>query len=328
MKEKLIALKPYNNQVFYNNNIFRINNGNNAFCNFDLEMKKRGFRVETIDMVRGRKVYKYIYADVPYPWELLKWLTIIFNTKKNILLCLESPLIVPFNHFKFVYRFFDKILTWNDLIVDNEKILKLNIPQIRYKTRIRSLSFNKKKLLVGVYSYRTLKNVPALLNFFNPYKSNLYSKRMDLINYLDSSNIDFDLYGRGWNRYKGLPKSYGGEIDIDGKLQLISKYKYCLAFENSSAPGYITEKIFDCFQAGTVPIYLGANNISKYIPNGAFIDARKYSNFQKLVDYLRSISKSQYIKMQNKGREFINDQKTIDSWFQEGFMTKLGEILK
>ena len=36
--------------------------------------------------------------------------------------------------------------------------------------------------------------------------------------------------------------------------------------------GYVTEKIFDAFKAGCVPVYWGAENITKYVPAECFID--------------------------------------------------------
>lgn len=327
MKNKFVALKPYNNKVFYRNKIFRLNNGNNAFYNFDKKMRKRGYDVETIDMVKGRKVDAYIYADVPYPWEIKKWIYILINIKRNILLCLESPLIVPFNHFRLIYRLFDKVFTWNDLLVDNKKVFKLYIPQIYNKKKIKPTSFKKKKFLVAVYSHRTAKGVPVLLSIFSSHKSNLYSKRMDLINYLDSTNIDFDLYGRGWQYLEELPRSYRGEITNDGKIPLISKYKYCLAFENSSAPGYITEKIFDCFQAGVVPVYTGAENITKYIPSNTFINAGKFATYLDLTEMLKTITESDYKRIQENGKKFLNNRKTKFLWFEAGFLKLITEAL-
>ena len=39
--------------------------------------------------------------------------------------------------------------------------------------------------------------------------------------------------------------------------------KFVLAFENSVCNDYVTEKIYDVFAAGVVPIYLGAPNIDE-----------------------------------------------------------------
>jgi hypothetical protein len=54
--------------------------------------------------------------------------------------------------------------------------------------------------------------------------------------------------------------------------------------------GYITEKIFDCLYAGTIPLYLGALDISKYIPSTVYVDCRKFSSWSAMWEEVRSMS--------------------------------------
>ena len=59
---------------------------------------------------------------------------------------------------------------------------------------------------------------------------------------------------------------------LTSKNQTMQMYKFSICYENARGlPGYITEKIFDSFLAN-VPIYWGADNISKHIPDECFID--------------------------------------------------------
>ena len=44
-------------------------------------------------------------------------------------------------------------------------------------------------------------------------------------------------------------------------IQSSSRYKFCIAIENSLATDYVTEKIYDSLAAGCLPIYYGAPNI-------------------------------------------------------------------
>ena len=50
--------------------------------------------------------------------------------------------------------------------------------------------------------------------------------------------------------------------------------------------GYITEKIFDAFVAGNVPIYWGASDINEYIPDNCFIDRRNFINHEQMYKFL------------------------------------------
>jgi hypothetical protein len=51
----------------------------------------------------------------------------------------------------------------------------------------------------------------------------------------------------------------------------LAPFRYSVAVENSRHDHYWTEKIADCFLAGTVPIYWGAPNIKDYFPVDAMI---------------------------------------------------------
>jgi hypothetical protein len=54
-------------------------------------------------------------------------------------------------------------------------------------------------------------------------------------------------------------------------IQIYSQYKFIICFENSKTDGYVTEKVFNVFLSGSVPIYDGAPNIVDYIVPGSFI---------------------------------------------------------
>ena len=61
---------------------------------------------------------------------------------------------------------------------------------------------------------------------------------------------------------------------VKQKQQLMRRYKFIISIENSLAPDYVTEKLYQPFLAGTVPIYLGAPNVEDYAPRGSFVDLR------------------------------------------------------
>ena len=65
-------------------------------------------------------------------------------------------------------------------------------------------------------------------------------------------------------------------------LNVLNQYKFVLCYENSYKKGYITEKIFNCFFAQTIPMYKGAHDIADCINTNCFIDMRN-------KDYLHTI---------------------------------------
>ncbi|EOI4125523.1 TPA: glycosyltransferase family 10 [Campylobacter jejuni] len=84
----------------------------------------------------------------------------------------------------------------------------------------------------------------------------------------------------------------------DDKHEILLKYKFNICFENSSYPGYLTEKLFDAFFAGCIPIYWGdtsLNNIEickEYIINPkSYINAHDFGTLDELVEEVKRIDK-------------------------------------
>lgn len=66
---------------------------------------------------------------------------------------------------------------------------------------------------------------------------------------------------------------------LKNKHLLLSAYKFALVVENSLEEDYVSEKVFDAWEAGAVPLYLGAPNIEDYVPGpNAFIDLRNMTH--------------------------------------------------
>ena len=80
----------------------------------------------------------------------------------------------------------------------------------------------------------------------------------------------------------------GGSISggSAGKVSFLSKYKFNIAFENKSKPGYTTEKIVEAFLAGTVPIYWGNPKIAEEFNQQSFINAHNFSDDAALAGHL------------------------------------------
>jgi len=64
------------------------------------------------------------------------------------------------------------------------------------------------------------------------------------------------------------------DTDVSDKHGALKKYRVYMALENVMERGYVTEKIVDGYAAGNVNVYLGAPDISDYVPSDSFIDAR------------------------------------------------------
>lgn len=91
---------------------------------------------------------------------------------------------------------------------------------------------------------------------------------------------------------KRRPVSSGGRAfnNIGGpvadKRSFLRKHRFCLAIENSSSSGYVTEKLTDAFLAGCIPIYWGDPEVATDFNPRRFVNAH---DFETLDDLCRRV---------------------------------------
>jgi hypothetical protein len=109
-------------------------------------------------------------------------------------------------------------------------------------------------------------------------------------------------YGRCL-RNRPWPEDDGGRA---AKHRLLAAYRFTLAFENSIAEDYVTEKFFDPLMTGSVPVYLGAPNVADLAPGErCYVDVRDFTGPRDLARRLRSLARdetaySEYLKWKDR----------------------------
>jgi hypothetical protein len=167
------------------------------------------------------------------------------------------------------------------------------------------------------------------------YWRELYTERTRAVEFFGRSH-EIDLYGKGWGepsirvgntwvpwtikrpwlalvkrwrtRYPdpllvAARKAWRGPAA--SKAETLSAYDFALCFENCILRGWITEKIFDCFFAGTVPVYWGAPEITEVIPPECFIDMRAFEGYPQLREFLRTRTPEDLRRYREAAREFL-----------------------
>lgn len=84
-----------------------------------------------------------------------------------------------------------------------------------------------------------------------------------------------DSPGASMNNMPGIDP-VPGQRDWNVKIEFLRNYKFVIAFENSSRPGYNTEKLTHAIQADCMPIYWGDPAIGRSFNVRRFINAHDY----------------------------------------------------
>jgi len=296
---------------------------------------ENGHKINTIDMDDISKFDAIVFMDFP-KFKNKYFKRLVSDGFNNLYLIIyESEIIRPDNWNIENHKYFKKIFTWNDKFVDNKKYFKINFSH-KIPDKVEFNIKNKNKFCTMIVA-----------NKFKSHSLELYTERIKAIRWFEENHPeDFDLYGIGWDKYyfKGIlsrlnrfnvlrkilkPKYPSYKGPIKSKKDIYKRYKFAICYENArNIPGYITEKIFDCFFAGCVPIYWGAPNITNHIPTDTFIDKRNFNTYEELYSYLKNMSDKEYMRYLDAIKNFIKSDK-IYPFSAECFAETLSsEILK
>jgi hypothetical protein len=314
MKKASIVVSDF----YKNNRLFDINDpiSNKDNCLYGLyhlkkELSEQNIDLSTHDINTIPDSEIVIFSDMP------KAIPPKASGQRFYLLAVESVAVHPINFQLKRYKYFDKIFTWKDDIIDGDKIVKINYSFL-FPVDLGFSIKNKKKLVCLVANRKR-----------SPHKSELYTERIKVINWFENNYPDeFDLFGAGWEKlharnfadkivkrlkYKQVVKTkpytcYKGTASP--KIPILRNYKFNICYENiRDIPGYITEKIFDCFFAGCVPVYWGADNVTDHIPKECFVDKRVFKTYEELYHYMKNMSDDDYKKYLDNIKSFLKSDK-------------------
>lgn len=236
-------------------------------------------------------------------------------------------------------RLFKSVVTYDDDLAGTGNFIKGNVANFHADTPNKRTQFQNKKMICMVTSNTTNDYVITVLNNYNYtryynkrntkyHPKAIYHKRIEIADYLLHSHPDdFDLFGLMWpKRFEPVNKGF---LERSKKIQKLNEYRFAITFDSyTNQRGYISEKIFDAFFAGTVPVYLGANNVSDYIPKQCFIDARDFKSYDAMYEYLSTMGEAEYSKRQRAIEKFLSSKKFHNYFSSAGIARTLLDAIQ
>ncbi len=124
----------------------------------------------------------------------------------------------------------------------------------------------------------------------------------------------------------------GGKIGKYGKdkQEFLRLCKFGIAFENESTNtdmiGYTTEKIFETFAAGIVPIYWGDPTVSTIFNPKAFLNRHEFASDEEFIREIAAVDQDdqRYLAMLSEPI-FLNDR-IPDSFYPNSICMKIAEL--
>jgi hypothetical protein len=118
------------------------------------------------------------------------------------------------------------------------------------------------------------------------------------------------------NEYKpvmsggALFNNIGGVLprDVKSKIVFFSKCRFSLCFENSSWPGYCTEKVAHGLIAGTVPIYWGSPTVELDFDTDAMISRHNFESDNEFVDWIIRVDNNSAMWNTIVNRDYLGEE--------------------
>ena len=186
---------------------------------------------------------------------------------------------IGFSHINYLDRFYKNLY-----LFDMIDILKIDM--IRQKNILRK----KKKFCAAVISN---KNGYFRNNFINELRK---YKKVDM-----------------GGKYKNNINEY-----VKNKIEFLSNYKFSIAMENSEGDGYLSEKIYQSYISGTIPIYFGDYMIDEYFNPKSFILIKSEKDIYNKIEFIKKIDNDEKLyKNILKQNIIINNNKIRKDLIEE-----------
>lgn len=176
---------------------------------------------------------------------------------------------IGFDRISFGDRFFRYPLSYSDVYIGK-------LAETKHEN-IEKILTCKDLFCTFMYSHEGCKERTEIFNAVSSYK------RVDSVGkYLRNSDIQIPY-----------------DSDNHNKLLFQGRAKFVLAIENTSYPGYSTEKLLHAFASRTVPIYYGDPSITDDFNQDAFINVHAFKSYDQLIAFIREVDQNdeQYLKM-------------------------------
>jgi hypothetical protein len=304
-------------------------------------LSREGFVVDTVDRLpepageRHKIVISYGIPDRMPSDSVRRFreLAAREDVTLSAFVAMECPIVEPgmYEVLPEMQQLFRRVLSWSD----SASLLPFTHQPVHFDPYCRPQSFE------GVHEHLWSGRDRKFLVLMNANKlprlqvDELYTARRLAVAYFHQFR-EIDLYGRHWDKaprrvgktrtpatirrigehawelwqrvrpdpiYRAAAEASRGPAL--SKSETMAQYRFAICFENSILKGWITEKLFDCFFIGTVPVYWGAPDILDWVPAECFIDMRQFDGFADLRAFLHAMTPDQEQGYRDAARAFL-----------------------
>jgi len=232
----------------------------------------------------------------------------------------EDPVVRPLNADRAALARYARVWTSNEDLIDGDRIRRLDYPNDLALREVPGWD-GRDLFCVLIASNKAL---------LHPHPRNLHHRRVEAIRHFERhAPARFALFGHGWDIPPVAPGVRGRIAkrlhewrsrflrpgpapfpswhgSVDRKAAVLDRARFSICYENSrGSPGYLTEKIFDSFTSGCVPVYLGTAHAVPPIPADCFIDGDAFATPFAMQAFLEAVTPERFARYQAAIRDFL-----------------------
>lgn len=111
-----------------------------------------------------------------------------------------------------------------------------------------------------------------------------------------------------------------GNIDVFGEsvrnkvkepYKKARNYRYIMCFENDIYPGYVTEKPFEAYLAGAIPLYYGLDK-AKFLNPKAIVNLYDFQNLSDWIEHIKAVENSSKLFRQIYEQPILRKKPSLD----------------
>ena len=118
----------------------------------------------------------------------------------------------------------------------------------------------------------------------------------------------------------------GAPVPRGQEIAWLSNYKFNITYENSSYPGYTTEKLLHSLAANAIPIYWGNPLVGDDFNTRAFINCHEYNSLEDVVERIKEIDSNDNLYREMLDQPFLPGGVEVETNKEERIVEKFASI--
>lgn len=139
---------------------------------------------------------------------------------------------------------------------------------------------------------------------------NMHIFRQQVVTLIQSMNYNVDIFGTLTGKWVPI-------------IDTLKDYYFSIILENHIDKRYFTEKLLNCFATGTIPIYLGAQDLSNDFDEDGII---RIDTPESIMDVLDNLTVDDYAKRFNsivRNFDLVQNYNMIEDYIYDNYLCKI-----